>query len=193
MTLSTNDPNPAAQPPPAPRTRAWVKWLLVGSLALNLLIIGGAVGHKLFGRHGGWRGGERADDFGIMGYARTLDGGQRSSIRKIVQAGKANLKTLREDVRKARMEAAAVLVAEPFDKERSRQALGRIGEAEARIKAAGVATFLDAAETLTPAERNGLIEWWKRRRPHYFRGPPPRPGPDKADAEKADDAADGER
>ena len=170
MTLTAKD----TSEPGSARTPSWLKWALIASLAVNLLIVGGAVGHRMFGHHGA-RGGERGgEDFGILGYARTLGSDRRAIIRKAVQTGKPDLKALRDEIRKARIEAGGVLVNEPFDKEKVRSALGRIGEAESRLKAAGLSAFLNAAEQLTPAERSGLLEWWKRRRPHHFRTDPGR-------------------
>ncbi len=169
--------------PAAGGTPKWLKWALIASLAVNLVIIGGALGHRVIGHK--WRphGDRGSAEFGIMGYARTLDAERRAAIRKIVKAEKPNLKALREDIRKARIEAGQALIAEPFDKEKVRAAMARIGEAEVRLKSAGIATLLGAAEQMTPAERTGLLEWWKRRRPHHFR--------ERGEVEK-DDAGGGE-
>lgn len=147
-----------------------MKWLLVASLALNLLIIGGAIGHRFLG-HKGWHGGGRSDQLGILGYARTLEPDRRATFRKLVQAERPNMRALSEDIRKARLEASAALVAEPFEKDKVRAALARIGEAEARLKSAGLNVVLSVAEQMTPAERAGFVDWWKRRRPHHFRPP----------------------
>lgn len=175
--------------PAAVRSSSWLKWLLVASLAVNLLVIGSAAGFKFFGHRGHKPGDRGGEDFGILGYARTLEPDRRAAVRKIVKASRPNFVSLRDDIRKARIDAGNALVTEPFDKEKVRAAMGKIGEAEQRLKAVGISTFLDAAEQLTPAERTGLLEFWKSRRPHHFRersGPPPPPPGDAGDSGKPD-------
>jgi uncharacterized membrane protein len=164
------DSDPGVAPPASATSRPWTKWLLVASLALNLLIIGGAIGHHFMG-HWGWHGGGRADQLGILGYARTLEPERRRAFRKLVQAERPNMKVLNDEIRKARVEASEALAAEPFDKDKARAALARIGEAEARLKSAGLGVVMSVAEQMTPAERAGFVDWWKRRRPHHFRLP----------------------
>lgn len=157
---------------PEARRSSRLKWALIASLAINLLILGSMAGHRYFGHSGPWRG-ARGDEVGLMGYARTLDKDRRTAIRRVVQADRPAIRALHDELRKARIAASEVLAAEPFDKEKARAALLAIGEAEARMKAAGLNTFLAAAEQMSPDERAGLVEWWKRRRPNHFREPPP--------------------
>jgi uncharacterized membrane protein len=152
---------------------SWLKWALIASLAVNLLIIGGAIGHHFMGPHGHpWRGeGRGGDEMGIMGYVRKLPAERRAELSKIVKSGRPDVKVLREDIRKARIGAAEALSAEPFDREKVRAALGAIGAAETRLKQASSDSFLAAAGQMTAEERSGLVAWWKKRRPHQFREP----------------------
>ena len=164
--MSLSETPPASSAAPAGPSR--MKWLLIASLAVNLLLIGAFAGPRLFG-HRLWRGGDRGgEEFGLVGYARHLPTERRKMVRKIVEAEKGPIKALREDVRKARQEAGAVLVTEPFDTEKLKAALARISEAEAKLKAAGLSAFLNVAQEFTPEERQGLLEHWKRRRPQHF-------------------------
>ena len=160
-----------------PSPTNWLKWGLIASLALNLAFIGAVAGPRVFGRmhgHDSWRGEKSGEEFGLMGYARTLAPDRRAPIAKLIKADRASQKILREAIRKARDETGDVLSAEPFDPEKLKAAFGRIDEAEARLKAAGRETFLTATQQLTAGERAGLVEWWKQRRPrlfHHRRGP----------------------
>jgi uncharacterized membrane protein len=146
-----------------------LKLLLIVSLALNLLVIGALAGAFLMGpRRGHWHGG-RSEDFGLLGFARTLPADRRSEIRKSVQRDRAALKPLWREMRKARENAAAVIVAEPYDKDKVKAAFDAIGAAESRLREAGVAILLNTAEQLTPDERRALGEWWVKKRGRHFR------------------------
>ena len=165
----------------------WLKWGLIASLALNLAFVGAVAGPRVFGRmhgHGSWKGEKSGEEFGLMGYARTLAPERRAPIAKLIKADRASQKILREAIHTARDETGDVLAAEPFEPEKLKAAFGRIDEAEAKLKAAGRETFLNAAQQLTAGERAGLVEWWKQRRPrlfHHRRGPEPK-GDDDAEA-----------
>ena len=177
-----SDASPPSAPVKASSGMGRWKWLLVISLAVNLLVIGAMAGARFHGPRG-WRGERSGEEFGLIGYARHLPAERRKLIRKIVTAEKGAISAARAEVYKARQEAAAVLVEEPFSPEKLKAAANRISEAEAKLKAAGLAAFLNAAGQLTPDEREGLLEHWKRRRPQHFRfghdedGPPPPPSP----------------
>lgn len=158
-------------PPPA-SGMGRMKWLLIASLAVNLLIIGALAGPRFFG-HRPWRGGERsAEEFGLIGYARHMSADRRKLIRTIVAAERGPIREARGDVAKARQEAGAALIEEPFNSEKLKAAVGQIRDAEAKLKAAGLVAFLKAAEQMTAEERKGLLEHWKRRRPRHFQYQP---------------------
>ena len=151
------------------------KVILIASLAFNLLVIGALGGAMLMGRrHGSGYG--RGEDFGLLGFSRTLPAERRATIRKTLQKDRASLKPLWAEMRKAREDVAAVIVAEPFDKAQLKAAIDKIGEAEGRLKQAGLTIFLNTAEQLTSDERRALRDWWVRRRGHHL---PLRDGGDK--------------
>lgn len=155
----------------APRAaRPWLKWALIASLAVNFLVVGAVVGHKGMGGRPGHSGyGRGGEEFGILGFARTLDGERRKELQRLIKSAKPDFKALREEVRAARRAAGEVLVAEPFDKEKLREALDGVVAASARLRGAGVPALLVATENMTPEERRALLEWWRERRPHHFR------------------------
>jgi uncharacterized membrane protein len=150
---------------PNRRLRVW----LVLSLAINLLVIG-AIGGSMFAwhRHGSWRGGRGSEEFGLLSFARTLPADRRAIIRKSIQAELSNVRPLWEDVQKAHSEAAAVLVAEPFEKDKFKAAIDKITEADSKLKAMVLTIFINTAERLTPDERQELRVWWERRRARHF-------------------------
>ena len=148
----------------------WLKLGLIASLAVNLLVIGGIAGSMLaWQRHGPRGAGRGGEEFGLLGFSRTLPAERAAVIRKAIQAERTALRPLRDEIRDARREAADVLVAEPFDRDKFKAAIDKISEAEAKLKSAGLSVFLNTAERLTADERRALHDWWQRRKPHYFR------------------------
>jgi uncharacterized membrane protein len=140
---------------------------LIASLAFNLLVIGALGGAMLMGRrHGPGYG--RGEDFGLLGFSRTLPAERRAVIRKTLQKDRASLKPLWVEMRQAREGVAAVIVAEPFDKAQLKAAIDKINEAEGKLKQAGLTIFLSTAEQLTSDERHALRDWWIKRRAHHF-------------------------
>lgn len=166
-----------------PSGSGWLKLVLIGSLALNLLVAGGALGSWwTHGRHGGPfgnrmlgvpRGGE---EVGIAGFARQLPAERRQVIRKILRETKPDFAPLREEVRNARKAAAEVLASDPFDATKVRDAFAAIDAAEARLRSAARESVIKAAESMAPEERRALSAWWQERRPGLFRERGPQGG-----------------
>lgn len=183
MTATTPDTPAPATPPGAPRQK-WLKIVLVVSLAANLLVIGTVVGAGIaFRRHHGPPPGIRGgDDFGMMGFTRTLEPARRDEIRKNLRAARKQLRSYVTEIEEARNQAADALAANPFSRDVLKTATGKVAEREARLKQEAVALFLDQAEKLTAEERKSLSDWWrkKRRRPRLEDrdGPPLGPPPE---------------
>ncbi|MGE0022976.1 MAG: periplasmic heavy metal sensor [Hyphomicrobium sp.] len=157
----------ASQPgtvPPAAGSRR-LKYALIASLALNLLIIGAVAGTMYgYGKHRrGPGGGVRGEDFGLMGLTFRLPDERKKEIRKRLRADREALRPLVEEVRTARRQAAEKLAAETFDKAALEGALDAAGEKDRTLRAAAIAAFLAQAEQLTAEERRMLAEWWMKR------------------------------
>mgnify|MGYP000943656995 CR=1 FL=1 len=146
-----------------------LKYALIASLALNLLIIGAVAGTMYGFRKHHPRFAERGEDFGMMGLTRVLPEERRKEVRKLLRADRANLRPLMEEVRTARREAADKLGADPFDRAGLEAAIANVAEKERAVRSAAVATFLGHAEKLTAEERTKLADWWRKRSE-----PPPR-------------------
>jgi uncharacterized membrane protein len=154
---------PETEPRPGGSRR--LKYALIASLALNLLVIGAVAGTMIgFGKHHGPRGGHpRGEDFGLMGLTRTLPEERRKEIRKQLREERGRLRPLFEDVRTARREAADKLAAEPFDRAALESALAAVGERERTLRQEAVNIFVGHVERLTPDERGRLAEWWRKK------------------------------
>lgn len=154
----------AAQPvaPPDNGNRR-LKYALIASLALNLLIVGAVAGTMYGFRKHHPRFAERGEDFGMMGLTRVLPDERRKEMRKLLRADRASLRPLMEEVRNARREAAGKLGAEPFDRAALEAAITNVAEKERTVRSAAVTAFLGHAEKLTAEERAKLAEWWRKK------------------------------
>lgn len=157
----------ASLPPTEPRPGGSrrLKYALIASLALNLLVVGVVAGTMIgFGKHHPPRGHHpRGEDFGLMGLTRTLPEARRKEIRKQLRAERGKLRPLFDEVRTARRDAADKLAAEPFDRAALAAAFDVAGERERALRQEAVNIFLGQAERLNPDERRTLAEWWRKK------------------------------
>lgn len=150
-------------PVPAPSGQR-TKWLLIASLGLNLLIAGAVAGAMFMhrgGPHGRW--GIGPQDFGLMGFARSLPPERRDMVREELKGLRGALKPMRQEIRAAREEAANLLAADPFDRNALKAALVKVGTAEQSMRGTSVDRLLGVIDRFTPAERQSLSAAWKKK------------------------------
>lgn len=153
---------------PAPARRRAPRWLWIGffvSLALNLLIVGIAIGaawHFKTGKMMQERGAPR--HFGA--FLHRLPRERRREFRAMFREEQPGLRRFRDDVRTARQAAERALAAEPFDRAGFADANRRLHDARARLRGAQGELFPRIAEKMTAEERRMFLEWrkshWKR-------------------------------
>jgi uncharacterized membrane protein len=151
--------------------------LLVVSLAFNVLFLGGIATAFILGHHHGPHGPKGG---GLMGFARTLPKERREAVRTKLKEEQKTLAPLRKAEQEARQAARAVLLEEPFDKDKFKAALDKAVAAETDQKRARMSVFAEMTGGLTAEERKQLYDWIERRRPN----PPPPPGPEGIDEGK---------
>ena len=143
----------------APR---WMLLLLIGSLAVNFLVIGLAAGAM-------WRFRGPPPLAGVtpnlLGYASTLPSDRRKALWDQTEGERQTLRPFRREVRAAREETIKALVAEPFDREKFVAAQEKQSEAEQRARQAVQGLFAKIAAGLTPEERRAFPSWREHRRP----------------------------
>ena len=142
--------------------RRW-RWLLVASLALNLLFVGGVTALWLKGPPGHGRWGASQTAFGIMRFSGGLPPERREAVRKHLREARSNLKNVREDLRSARRRAAEVLASSDYTTEKMKVALDAVAENDNRMRALGTAALMSAIGELTPDDRLKLAEAWMKR------------------------------
>jgi uncharacterized membrane protein len=158
MTIAQSSPGSA--PPMAGR----MKWLLIGSLAINLLVAGAAIG--MFAKHRRMPPGSDfnvirlvANDHGVQKFFRTLGSDREAAFRSILDDRRQSLVPLRVAARAARRDAAASLAAEPFDPARFKSAMEGLQAAEAAANQSAVSLLTAALEKMTPEERARFTTW----------------------------------
>lgn len=156
----------AVQPGPESRGAGGkrLKYFLIASLALNLLVVGAVAGTMIgFGKHHARHGHGRGEDFGLMGLTRMLPEERRKEIRKELRGDRAKLRPFVDEIRTARREAADVLAAEPFDRAALERSVEAAAEKERALRQAALSAFLGHAERLTVEERRMLADWWRKK------------------------------
>lgn len=112
MTDTGNGSTPGPETPggsaPGPvldaRAPRWMRWLLIGSLTVNLLVAGTLVGAMFDGGRGGPRGG--ITDIGLGPFTEALSREDKAALR---DAFVARVPNFRKDRRQDRRDAAALL------------------------------------------------------------------------------------
>lgn len=150
-------------PPTASAPSSGWRWLLISSLALNLLFIGGLGALWFKGPPGPGHWGASQTAFGIMKFSRDLPPERRDAVRQHLKDARQGLKDLRAELRAARLKAAEVLASPSYAPEQLKAALEAIASAENRMRDAGSVALLKSIGELTPEERQSLAEAWTRR------------------------------
>lgn len=150
-------------PPTASALSAGWRWLLIGSLALNLLFIGGLGALWFKGPPGPGHWGSSQTAFGIMRFSRDLPPERRDAVRQHLKEARQGLKDLKAELRGARLKAAEVLASPSYTPEQLKAALDTIASAEDRMRDLGSAAILKSIGELTPDERQKLAGTWTRR------------------------------
>ena len=142
-----------------------LRWALVASLALNVLIIGTVAGTLCFSRFGHDRHGEGFKKSPLLGFARTLPRERSDLIRQKFADAQPNMEGLRKGIRDARASVREALMAETFDQAKFNAALDGVVQAETNVARARTTLFGDTVGQLTPEERRQLHDWFEKRRP----------------------------
>ena len=177
--MSADIPSPSPAPHKVRRAPRWVWITMIASLALNLLIIGGAIGAAWHFRYTHALRGSGPAHFGK--YIMTLPAERRDQIDQILQAERRLLGPLRREAHRARRAVRRAFVSETFDAARFRELNQRAIESRTKVLRARQELFPKIAEKLTLEERRKFVEWrakhrsrrWRRRR---HQAPPPSDG-----------------
>jgi uncharacterized membrane protein len=146
----------------APR---WVKRALIGSLAVNLLVLGLAAGAMWHVRTGQAVGGGNL--YGnLVAFSQSLSANRQVELGPFIGdiRHQPELQAQRQAVRAARREMMKQFTADPFDVVAFRTAEVRVAAAEARMRELVDMKAADIAKQLTTAERAAFLKWRELRR-----------------------------
>lgn len=150
-----------------PRERR-LRQLLIGSFAVNLLVLGAVGGTAISRWHGGHpRGSSSTEDYGLWSFARELPSDRRKEVRKAIRAERDVLQPLYIEIENSRIAAARLLTVEPFDRVAFQQALDRLADSENKLKQTALSVVLKTSDSLSPDERRALGVWWEKRKSRY--------------------------
>jgi uncharacterized membrane protein len=146
----------------APR---WVKGALLGSLAVNLLVLGlgaGAMWHVRTGQAVG--GGNLYGN--LVAYSQTLPASRRNELGPLIGDTRQQpvMRAQRQAVRAARQEVMRLFKADPFDVVAFREAETRAAAAEASLREFVDGQAAGIAKQLTVPERAAFLKWRELRR-----------------------------
>jgi len=156
------------------RPARWMMPVLVGSLALNLIVIG-AIASLLWRSHADSSStplGRRVVP-NIVGYAVTLPPERVGDLERLTKDEWQKVRPLRRALMDARADAIKALTAEPFDKERFLAAQARLVAADQASRDAAFKLHTAISINLTPEERRGFLRWreWQRLPQNPLDGP----------------------
>jgi uncharacterized membrane protein len=149
--------------------------VLIASLALNILIIGGIAASFVLPHLHGWKG--RPKPGSLAGFAETLPPERAQLVRQKVQGEKANFEALSKEEREAREAARAVLVEDPFDVAKFKAALDRVAQAYDKETRTRMTLVANTAAELTSDERKQLRAYFEKHRPHKHHRKDEQPNP----------------
>lgn len=149
--------------PDAPDTpaRRWPRWMgitLVASLALNLLVVG-ALATAAWRHHRHGPKPHPRSQVTVLDFATTLTPERRKALREATLAERTAMRPFRAELRRARGAAREVLLAQPFDADRFKQAQQQLLVAEIRARTAAQDLFHAVVLKLSPGERVGFAQF----------------------------------
>lgn len=135
----------------------WRKWLLVGSVALNLAFIGVVAGSALKGHDSG-RGKPPAQTDVFRDLVRAVPHSHRDALRSDLDAKQDEIRNFRQQARETRGELVRVLVSPDFDIEEVSTIFETNRAVLAKITRGGHEIILRRIENMTEAERHDFAE-----------------------------------
>jgi len=161
MTDPLLPPLPEAPAAPAARLSRGLRWLLIGSLMLNLLVVGVGVGAALrFGGDGMMPPAARSLGFGP--WSGGLERSDFRALRKAYEGRGQDLRSLWREERADRAALVAALKAEPFDPAALDAVADRMAARNRERMDVGHSLIRAHVVAMSPAERQAFAERLER-------------------------------
>lgn len=146
-----------AQSAPVPLWRGGTRWLLLGSLALNLFFIGIAVAMAVRAPAPSWW--DQDVFVRVDRLAATLPQPDAAIVRSQIEANHGAIETAQRGYRAAQDVIRGTLRHEPFDVEAMRAAMVKTRAARQNYDQVIQGVFATAAAQMSQAGRNALADW----------------------------------
>jgi len=146
-----------AQFAPMSATRGSIRWLLLGSLALNLFFVGVAVAMAIRAPAPSWW--DQDVFVRVDRLAATLPQADGAALRTRIQSNHDAIQTAQGGYRTAQDAIRATLRQEPFDVEAMRTAMAKTRAARQNYDQVIQGVFANAAAQMSQAGRNALADW----------------------------------
>lgn len=146
-------------------SRSPLRWLLLGSLALNLALAV-ALGLALLRSPPGWEPGVPSP----RALRQALPEASQPTLRAVLEEHRPALRDAMRARREARRTVRPLLAADEFQRDRAEAALAVLREREQAASVAAHGMLLDLLEQLSPAERRELAKALLQRHRHGQRG-----------------------
>ena len=143
-------------PTPQKRSRI-VTIVLVCSLALNLIFVGGLIGRAIFGGPPG----HLPNNMGWM--IRHLDDEQRKQLKPTLREHAKSLRPLRHEMRAARQRLNATIQEDPLDDAALDLALEELRSASSKFQIATHGNMSSLLKKMSPAARREALKFLNRR------------------------------
>ena len=138
------------------RKRKWPKWLLIGSLALNLAVVGVLVGFAV--RGAAPKAGGPPSMPGAISLLRAIPDSHRPEVRRAFNVQREKLRSFRMEIGDLRNQFLTVLENEPVDTEALEALLKQHSEIEVEISRNGRALLLDTIAKMDHETRQTFAE-----------------------------------
>jgi uncharacterized membrane protein len=146
------------------RAPRWMVTTLVGSLALNLIVIG-ATASAIWRQHFDPPPLSGRVPPKVVAYAGTLLAERVKELERLTEEEWQRVLPLRRALLKARAGSLKALAAEPFDRQRYLAAQAEVLVADQKSREAAFKLDSEIALRLTPEERRGFLRWREKQQP----------------------------
>ena len=131
------------------RMPLWGRVVLIGSVALNLLIVGSLIGMGIGGHSHGWHGERKL--------LRHIAKDQRDDIRGILRKHREDVRPLRQEIRKNRRAVVDYLRQETIDAQKLESMLVALEEQHKDVRDKLRAMIMELSVKLKPEDRARIV------------------------------------
>lgn len=147
-----------------PKKRSWMKYLLIASLGVNLLVAGLVIGAKASGQS--HMKGTHMGGVGLRAFVSAMPEGKRSELHDHFKQNRSKMRAGKNAMRETMNEIRMIIAAQPFDAEALNAAFTQQRSRVTSVTQDAQATLVKVITDMTDAERAVYAENLKKHRFH---------------------------